>query len=302
MAIPITLWDSGLILSGFCRIVRRVRAPLLLVGAIALTTCLNCAVADAAIQRHLIFTGAKQVGLPDPSNPAANPYLWEANADGSGARRLALFGDSLFYGSPGTPALSPDGRSIALVFNNTLSVFDIGDNWDSPRRRVLYTNTSCSAWGAVAQPRWSPDGSKLVFMIPDSCPNAPSIVGSVVTINADGSGLTTLATNASERATPDFSPDGTQIAYAASTSDGSNTWIVRMNADGTSPVNLTSPGQMQAVEPRFSPDGTKIAFVQGPGTGGPIWTMKTTDGSGLLQVTPTGAWGSSLNGPLMEPI
>ena len=91
--------------------------------------------------------------------------------------------------------------------------------------------------------------------------------------------------------TPDWSPDGTRIAYAAD----DDIWL--MNSDGSGQVNLT---QSEFVEfgAAFSPNGRRIAFT---GSGGPVpvneryvQTMRT-DGSdrsvvgetpGLLQAVP----------------
>jgi Tol biopolymer transport system component len=57
--------------------------------------------------------------------------------------------------------------------------------------------------------------------------------------------------------TPQYSPDGNKIAFASTRSGAFEIWVA--NADGTSPVQLTSFAKYSAT-PRWSPDGAWIAF------------------------------------------
>lgn len=74
-------------------------------------------------------------------------------------------------------------------------------------------------------------------------------------VKANGSGLTPLATDASQ---PAWSPDGGQIAFV-SMRDGSAEIYV-MDGDGSRLARLTSNGA-DDVDPAWSPDGSKIAFT-----------------------------------------
>ena len=83
--------------------------------------------------------------------------------------------------------------------------------------------------------------------------------------------------------TPDWSPDGTRLAYGAD----DDIWV--MNADGSGQDNLTKTPDAE-FGTAFSPDGTLIAFV---GSGGVVpagqryvQTMGT-DGSDRQVVTAT---------------
>ncbi len=86
-------------------------------------------------------------------------------------------------------------------------------------------------------PRWSPDGSKIVF----------EHLGDIWMINADGTELTQLTwTNDVEEGLPSFTPDGKSIVYVSNATPRSGktgdyqVWI--MNIDGTNKTQITQLG------------------------------------------------------------
>ncbi len=103
------------------------------------------------------------------------------------------------------------------------------------------------AQGHPIEPRWSPDGRKIVFVVD----------GNVFSALADGSQARAL-TSGGDSFEPAWSPDGTKIAFRK----GRQIWV--MNADGTAPAQLTHPfgPNPSDSEPAWSPDGTQIAFVR----------------------------------------
>ncbi|CAN5635462.1 hypothetical protein BH23GEM1_BH23GEM1_05110 [soil metagenome] len=134
-------------------------------------------------------------------------------------------------------------------------------------------------------PRWSPDGSKIVFLS-NRAPGAngsPSI--EVFVMNADGSGVKRLTTNDVLESSPSWSPDGTRILYST---DGSRSKIFVMNADGLNTVHLTYNPWADSV-PRWSPDGSRIAFLGNPAAFESIFTI-APDGTDRVRV-PTQAGG-----------
>jgi Tol biopolymer transport system component len=230
--------------------------------------------AVASVDRHVVFFGDSDQGWG----------TYEANSDGSDPRLLSS------YGAGNTLSVSPDGRSLATSDINTIRIVDLGDAWDR-HARTIYT---APIGDGFSQPRWSPDGSKLVFtddqVYVDGSGNL--VINSFVqTINADGTDLTTIAANSSypgdQYASPDFSPDGRKVTYAGSVAGHPDeTAIYVVNADGSDPVQLTDPAELNwPARPRFSPDGTRIALTNEDASWNwNIWTIDA-DGSNAQQLT-----------------
>jgi WD40 repeat protein len=94
--------------------------------------------------------------------------------------------------------------------------------------------------------------------------------------------LAKITTDSTTATDPAFSADGSRIAYV-STSAG-NAEIYVMNADGTSPVRLTTEPLADG-RPTFTPDGQTILFHSARTAGKQqIWSINV-DGSGLTQLT-----------------
>jgi serine/threonine-protein kinase len=81
--------------------------------------------------------------------------------------------------------------------------------------------------------------------------------GEIYLINADGSGLIRLTNSSGGDDKPDWSPDGSRIAFA-SDHDGDYEIYV-MNADGSGRAQLTD-NTTPDLDPSWSPDGRRIVF------------------------------------------
>lgn len=80
----------------------------------------------------------------------------------------------------------------------------------------------------AAEPQWSPDGTRVLFVGYDAG------VGSVSVVNPDGTGLTTIATMPEIPSGPQWSPDGKRIAVQLSIGvKAVKRSVVIMNADGS---------------------------------------------------------------------
>jgi len=119
----------------------------------------------------------------------------------------------------------------------------------------------------------------------------------VAVINEDGTGFKEL-TSGNRDTNPAWSPDGSQIVFSGERIGGHN--IIRMNADGTGQVPLTSSIFPETNgEPAWSPDGTKIAFTSNRAGSGrnEIWVMNA-DGSNPVRLTVNVQLGADISGPV----
>ena len=74
---------------------------------------------------------------------------------------------------------------------------------------------------------------------------------------------------------PDFSPDGTRIAFTSSRLGPTEVWAA--NADGSNPIQLTNQSAGPTA-PRWSPDGRLIAFAKRPGGNADVYIINADGG------------------------
>jgi Tol biopolymer transport system component/CubicO group peptidase (beta-lactamase class C family) len=110
------------------------------------------------------------------------------------------------------------------------------------------------------EPDWSPDGTHIAFASQQgeyANIYVMNVAHALRSEGTDSSDWRQLTDTDAHDAYPDWSPDGTQIAFC-SKRDG-NWEIYVMNADGSDQRRLTHSGAFNGA-PRWSPDGTQIAF------------------------------------------
>ena len=219
--------------------------------------------------------------------PVRRTHLWLASVAG-GAPRQLTFGEH----GESSPKWSSDGRTIAFTSAR-------GAGEDGPKSQVWLlpidggeARQLTHASDGVEGIAWSPDGTQIVYLSPDSVPHAEAArkkqhddaqvferdarfthlwVTTVATGEARelAHGPYTLSALAVSGA-PQWSPDGTRIAFVASP-----TGLLR-DLRGTMSVVTVATGAVQAVGPQlrsapvqltqpvWSPDGRTLAFVTFP--------------------------------------
>jgi Tol biopolymer transport system component len=210
-----------------------------------------------------------------------NNELYVMNADGSDETRLT----NSFRVSEGQPFWSPDGKRLLYRKTPDNPIVQDADIWQidvdpaNPNPRPVLERP-----GDERYPSYSPDGTKIVFRGDHDLVDH-SGDEELYLMNADGTNIVQLTSNAVFDSAPAFSPDGTKLAFESARDSGNALAldIYVMNADGSDVRRLTAdPAHDEG--PIWSPDGTKIAFASERGGSSDIWVMDP-DGTAVRRLT-----------------
>ena len=155
------------------------------------------------------------------------------------------------------PSPSPDGTQFVFTVAQVGMLGDMQNDLYIVRRDGLNMRRLTSMPGIEDGPRWSPDGTKILFraIIDD--------ISNIYTVNVDGTGLTNITAGLPEdlgnRREPAWSPDGLRIAFIAARGMQHKVWMI--DVDGSNLKQVTTDAGFD-MTPTFSPDGKKIAFTR----------------------------------------
>ncbi len=181
------------------------------------------------------------------------------------------------------PAVSPDGQWLALAY-------DEGGNQDIFVARIDGTELRCLARlpGLDVQPRWSPDGQKVLF---NSFPREAGLPHDVYIINFDGTGLANLTRGRfPDGQANDWHPGGKRVLISSGKYPAIN--IYALNLDGTSVEQITREGNMVCYYASYSLKGDKILFSGYTDPDRGLYLINA-DGAGKQEIRPggdAGAW------------
>ncbi len=194
--------------------------------------------------------------------------VWRAQSDGRGG--LTKITDSPSSIIDTEVAVAPDNHKIA--YTSWLRGLTAPHIWTASADGTLPTQIRVGK-----NPSWSPDGSKLAYVAPDTEGN-----DKIWVMDADGGNPTQITRGNHADGYPGWTPDGRRIVFASNeaiNAEGERNfdiWI--MDADGGTPTQLTVNGSHDT-RPVVTPDGSQIYFYSNRGarrTGEPamqIWRI-----------------------------
>jgi TolB protein len=212
---------------------------------------------DPAIDSNPVWSPPDKRRIAFVSSRDGNiPQVFIMNADGTGQRRIS---PSQCQGA-WDPGFSPDGQKIVFICWLAESG-DVGVavmNADGTNAVQLTREPCLRGCLAPAHPRFSPDGTKIVYE------SAQSGNWEVWVINSDGSNPVNLTNDSATDGRPSWSPDGRTIAFVSNRVGGTFA-IFTMSADGGNVFQVTfpplgDPDNNYDVDPAWSPDGRIIIF------------------------------------------
>ena len=146
-----------------------------------------------------------------------------------------------------------------------------------------------------SEPAWSPDGTQLAFTSNRQITeNTFDGRFNIFIMDAEGGNHRLLTDFGGSNSSPDWSPDGTKIAFQSTVDE--NLEIYTISPDGANLINLTQ-NEASDYTPAWSPDGSKIAFVSDRNGNEDIFVMDA-DGSNVVQLTTTPSYDK---GPAWSP-
>ncbi|MGP5009367.1 PD40 domain-containing protein [Psychrobacter glacincola] len=183
------------------------------------------------------------------------PVIYVQSVSGGGATPLTPF-----PGSNLSPSFSPDGSKILFSssFEGSADIYEMNASGGQPRRLINWPSSE-------VQPSYAPDGKSFVFVSDKTGFNKPQIYRYEF-----GSGRTTKVSSSGYATSPQFSNDGSQIAFLSGRS------AAIMNSGGAVTTNLGNTGIDEA--PSFSPSGRNVIYASKQGGKGKLTIKSLSSG------------------------
>ena len=245
------------------------------------TAGLNLGPSWSADGAKITFTNMADLGMPGD--------VFTMNADGSDEKNLTNAPSN-----EGASAYSPANNKFAFASERHGGQFDVylttlGSDGQTTGLTRLTTSDAFDSSPAI-----SPDGKRIAFTsdrdgdwdiyVMRLAPEGPKNVPIKLTKNTrpDPDGPPYMYDQY-----PDWSPDGTQIAFASDRSGNFEVYRMKASPEGrlNRPVNLSKTLAASDLDPAWSPDGRKMAFSTDRDGNREIYRMRATDGANPTNLT-----------------
>lgn len=184
------------------------------------------------------------------------------------------------------PSPSPDGTQLVFAVSQTNpTTGEMQNDLYIVNRNGMNMRWLTRMSGLEDQPKWSPDGTKILF---HAMADARS---DLYTINPDGTGLTNLTSpigaEMTDKINPAWSPNGDRIVFTGAV--GGKYKVYTIDANGSNLRQITTDDGFDGT-PTFSNDGEKIAFMRynaaAPGFGYDVMVVSAAGGSPVRFALP----------------
>jgi Tol biopolymer transport system component len=184
------------------------------------------------------------------------------------------------------PSYSPDGRRLAFdaILAGGQRVW-VSDTRGRNPRQV----TSDSSEAVVhTQPRWSPDGSKLVFR------RIEKLKSDIAVADAATQAVSRVTDDYVFDLDPTWSPDGRSIYFSSSRGGGLNLWRVPVDPAGAParPAEQLTTGAGEDVQATLHPDGRRLVFAV-RGINSDLWRLPVSPETGRTTGAPDAVLGTT---------
>ncbi len=227
----------------------------------------------------------KYLAYVDRPAPEAPHSIFLRSIESRDDRGLTLPPDDVI--GDGSPALSPDGRTLAFVrreANGSADVY-LTSLVEGGLRRI--TGEGCPIYGLT----WDPDGTELVYA--SACDGPPGLRAVAL---AGGTPRRFAAAVGVDVVEPSISPAAGRLTYVRR-GRGTSLRRVSLASHENGAEDLRKGQKVEDIPPgaitaHYSPSGTRIVFVTNRAGTGEIWTASAEGGDSRMVVSQPALVGS----------